>query len=214
MYLLGYTVIHTWEHLYHHKRLEALIVCHSLVNSCFLQAISKSLMLAFQETDHALLVEAVKCQQRSSEIAREGWRHYCGALADGVRDPQILEVFHGRVAFCGCGWGEKSQCMQISLVYKEWTTWLKCFRPWILFPRMGLQTNTESHCVVVLVVVVVDLWQDLPPKLPRKESLVTRQSSFGSLGVKVRLRHALVVFMYRLGLVLLHLKLLMTSDLL
>lgn len=65
-------------------------------------------MLAFQETDHALLVEAVKCQQRSSEIAREGWRHYCGALADGVRDPQILEVFHGRVAFCGCGWGEKS----------------------------------------------------------------------------------------------------------
>ena len=53
-------------------------------------------MLAFQETDHALLVEAVKCQQRSSEIAREGWRHYCGALADGVRDPQILEVFHGK----------------------------------------------------------------------------------------------------------------------
>ncbi len=53
-------------------------------------------MLAFKEADHALLVEAVKCQQRSSEIAREGWRHYCGALADGVRDPQILEVvFHG-----------------------------------------------------------------------------------------------------------------------
>lgn len=77
-------------------------------------------MLAFQETDHALLVEAVKCQQRSSEIAREGWRHYCGALADGVRDPQILEVFHGRVAFCGCGWGEKSHCLQKkSLVYKE-----------------------------------------------------------------------------------------------
>eukprot|EP00434_Breviolum_minutum_P008634 symbB.v1.2.007613.t1/scaffold467.1/size200107/8 len=49
-----------------------------------------------RETDHAHLVEAVKCQQRSSEIAREGWRHYCGALADGVRDPQILEVFHGK----------------------------------------------------------------------------------------------------------------------
>ena len=38
--------------------------------------------------EHDTLVEAVKSHQRSSEIAREGWRHYCGAFADGIRDPQ------------------------------------------------------------------------------------------------------------------------------
>lgn len=40
------------------------------------------------ESEHQALVDRVKFQQRSSDIAREGWRHYCGALADGVRDPQ------------------------------------------------------------------------------------------------------------------------------
>jgi len=44
--------------------------------------------LASQESEHQALVDRVKFQQRSSDIAREGWRHYCGALADGVRDPQ------------------------------------------------------------------------------------------------------------------------------
>ena len=39
-------------------------------------------------SEHEELVETVKQQQRSSEIAREGWRHYCGALAEGVRDPK------------------------------------------------------------------------------------------------------------------------------
>ena len=33
------------------------------------------------------LVESVKDQQRSSEIAREGWRHYCAALGSGIQDP-------------------------------------------------------------------------------------------------------------------------------
>ena len=36
---------------------------------------------------HGLLVEAVKTQQRSSDIAREGWRHYCGSLGNGIQDP-------------------------------------------------------------------------------------------------------------------------------
>eukprot|EP00929_Paragymnodinium_shiwhaense_P098247 TRINITY_DN59761_c0_g1_i1.p1 TRINITY_DN59761_c0_g1~~TRINITY_DN59761_c0_g1_i1.p1 ORF type:complete len:635 (+),score=57.99 TRINITY_DN59761_c0_g1_i1:63-1907(+) len=41
--------------------------------------------------DHQVLVDTVKEHQRSSELAREGWRHYCDALGGGLRDPQKHE---------------------------------------------------------------------------------------------------------------------------
>ena len=54
--------------------------------------------MAYAHDSHERLVESVKKQQRSSDIAREGWRHYCAALGNGIQDPakhtsQFLEDF-------------------------------------------------------------------------------------------------------------------------
>eukprot|EP00435_Cladocopium_sp_Y103_P015715 s827_g3.t2 len=54
----------------------------------WMRSVARWVQLFHGESEHQALVDRVKFQQRSSEIAREGWRHYCGALADGVRDPQ------------------------------------------------------------------------------------------------------------------------------
>ena len=181
MYLLGYTVIHTWEHVYHHKRLEALIVCHSWVNSCFLHF--EVIDVGFPGNRPCLV--GGKRWNANSAVARS--RAKAGGITV-VHWPMVCAIHRslkfsmGRVAFCGYGWGEKSHCMQISLVYKEWTTWLKCFGPWILFPRMGLQTNTESHCVVVLVVVVVDLLTRSPTKITTQRESGDSSIEFWELG--------------------------------
>lgn len=137
------------------------------------QPISKSLMLAFKETDHALLVEVVKCQQRSSEIAREGWRHYCGALADGVRDPQILGSFTWKGGILWVWGGENPiVCKFHWCTTSEPHDWsisdLEFFVP-------GGKTNTESHCVVVLV--VVDL-------LTRSTTKITTQRESGDSSIE------------------------------